>query len=148
MAEAILRLMTPLDYPALFALWNSVPGFNKGLRSLDDSEAGIQKYLKRNPTTCFVAEIAGEIIGGILAGHDGRRGYIYHAIVLPQHQGKGIGKLLSDAACDALRAEGINRVGMLVFAGNHQGNAFWERQGWQTRPDLNYRNKSLNEDNL
>lgn len=147
MDEVILRLMTPEDYPALFALWSSVPGFNRGLRSLDDSQAGIQKYLKRNPSTCFVAEIAGEIIGGILSGHDGRRGYIYHAIVLPEHQGKGIGTQLADAACDALRAEGINRVGMLVFAGNQQGNAFWESQGWQTRPDLTYRNKSLNEDN-
>ena len=148
MTEAILRSMTPQDYPVLFALWNRLPGFNKGLRSLDDSEAGIRKFLKRNPSTCFVAEIAGEIIGGILAGHDGRRGYIYHAVVLPEHQGKGIGKQLADAACDALRAEGINRVGMLVFASNQQGNAFWESQGWQTRPDLNYRNKSLNEDNL
>ncbi len=145
--KAALRLMTPEDYPALFALWNRVPGFNRGLRSLDDNEAGIQKFLKRNPTTCFVAEFAGEIIGGILAGHDGRRGYIYHAIVLPEHQGKGIGKQLADAACDALGAEGINRVGMLVFAGNQQGNAFWESQGWQTRPDLIYRNKPLNEEN-
>ena len=146
--EADLRLMTPEDYPALFALWNSVPEFSRGLRSLDDSEAGVRKFLKRNPSTCFVAEIAGEIIGGILAGHDGRRGYIYHAVVMPEHQGKGIGKQLADAACDALKAEGINRVGMLVFAGNQQGNAFWESQGWQTRPDLNYRNKSLNEDNI
>ncbi len=148
MTEADLRLMTPEDYLALFALWNSVPEFKRGLRSLDDSEEGVRKFLKRNPTTCFVAEIAGEIIGGILAGHDGRRGYIYHAIVLPEHQGKGIGKQLADAACDALKAEGINRVGMLVFAGNQQGNAFWESQGWQMRPDLNYRNKSLNEDNI
>ena len=147
MSEAILRLMTPEDYPALFALWNSVPGFTRGLRSLDDSEAGIRKYLERNPTTCFVAEIEGEIIGGILAGHDGRRGYIYHAIVVPEHQGKGIGKQLADAVCEALKAEGINRAGMLVFAGNHQGNAFWESQGWQTRPDITYRNKSLNEEN-
>jgi len=116
--------MTPEDYPALFALWNSVPDFNRGLRSLDDSEAGILKFLKRNPTTCFVAVIAGEIVGGILAGHDGRRGYIYHAIVLPQHQRKGIGKQLADAACEALRAEGISKAGLLVFATNQQGNAF------------------------
>lgn len=148
MPKALVRLMTFEDYSALFALWNSVPGFNRGLRSLDDSEAGIQKFLKRNPMTCFVAETAGEIIGGILAGHVGRRGYIYHAIVLPEHQGTGIGKQLVDAACEALRAEGINRAGMLVFAGNQQGNAFWESQGWQSRPDLVYRNKSLNEENL
>ena len=147
MTETALRLMTPADYPPLFALWNNLPGFNRGLRSLDDSEEGIQKFLKRNPSTCFVAEIAGEMIGGILAGHDGRRGYIYHALVLPEHQGKGIGKQLVDAACEALASEGINRVGLLVFAANQQGNAFWESQGWQTRPDLTYRNKSLNENN-
>ena len=147
MPEAVLRLMTLEDYPALFALWNSVPGFNRGLRSLDDSQTGIQKFLERNPNTCFVAQFGNEVVGGILAGHDGRRGYIYHAIVLPEHQGKGIGKKLADAACDALRAEGINRAGMLVFASNQQGNAFWESQGWQTRPDITYRNKSLNNDN-
>ena len=94
MPEVVLRLMTIQDYPALFALWNSVPGFNRGLRNLDDSEPGIQKFLERNPSSCFVAEDAGKIIGGILAGHDGRRGYIYHAVVLPEHQGKGIGSSL------------------------------------------------------
>ena len=148
MPDVILRLMTPEDYPALFALWNSVSGFNRGLRSLDDSEVGIQKFLERNPSTCFVAEIAGEVIGGVLAGHDGRRGTIYHAIVLPEHQGKGIGKQLVDAACNALKAEGINKAGLLVFTSNQQGNAFWESQGWHTRPDITYRNKSLNENNL
>lgn len=135
------------DYPALFALWNSLPGFNKGLRSLDDSEEGIAKFLQRNPSTCFVAEVEGQIIGGILAGHDGRRGYIYHASVHSDYQGQGIGKLLADSACEALLAEGINKAGMLVFGTNEQGNAFWESQGWQTRPDLVYRNKTLNENN-
>jgi len=147
MPEATLRVMRSADYPALFEIWNSVPGFNRGLRSLDDSEAGIHKFLKRNPQTCFVAEIDNKIIGGILAGHDGRRGYIYHAIVLPEFQGRGIGKQLTNAACEALRSEGIHRAGMLVFASNEQGNGFWESQGWQTRPDLTYRNKSLNDEN-
>lgn len=136
------------DYPALFGLWNSLAGFNKGLRSLDDSEEGIAKFLQRNPKTCFVAEVGGQIVGGILAGHDGRRGYIYHASVHSDYQGQGIGKLMADCACEALKAEGINKAGMLVFETNEQGNAFWESQGWQTRPDLIYRNKTLNEDNL
>ncbi len=144
---ATIRLFTIADYPALFALWNSLPGFNRGLRSLDDSEAGIAKLLQRNPSTCFVAEVDGQIVGGILAGHDGRRGYIYHASVHPDFQRQGIGKLLADSACKALKAEGITKAGMLVFATNEQGNDFWERQGWQTRPDLIYRNKTLNENN-
>jgi len=145
---ATIRLFTMADYPALFALWNSLPGFNKGLRSLDDSETGIAKFLQRNPNTCFLAEVDGRIIGGILAGHDGRRGYIYHAIVHPDFQRQGIGKLLADSACNALKAEGITKAGMLVFGTNEQGNAFWESQGWQTRPDLNYRNKTLDENNI
>ena len=147
MPEAILRVMRSADYPALFELWNSVPGFNRGLRSLDDSEAGIHKFLKRNPQTCFVAEIDNKIIGGILAGHDGRRGYIYHAIVLPEFQGRGIGNQLAQHACNALPDEGIHRAHMLLFSSNEQGNGFWESQGWQTRPDLTYRNKSLNDEN-
>ena len=145
---ATIRLFTIADYPDLFTLWHSLPGFNKGLRSLDDSEAGIAKFLDRNPNTCFVALMDGHIIGGILAGHDGRRGYIYHAMVLPEYQGQGVGKLLADTACEALKAEGITKAGMLVFGTNEQGNAFWESQGWQTRPDLVYRNKTLNEDNI
>lgn len=143
----IIRPFLIADYPALFDLWNSLPGFNKGLRSLDDSEEGIAKFLKRNPNTCFVVEDEGRIIGGILAGHDGRRGYIYHALVHPDYQGQGTGKLLADTACEALKAEGITKAGMLVFGTNEQGNAFWESQGWQTRPDLVYRNKTLNEKN-
>lgn len=144
----MIRLFSMADYPALFALWKSLPDFNRGLRSLDDSEAGIAIFHQRNPSTCFIAEEDGQIIGGILAGHDGRRGFIYHAIVHPDFQRQGVGKLLVDAACEALKAEGINKAGMLVFGTNEQGNAFWESQGWQTRPDLVYRNKTLNEDNL
>lgn len=143
-----IRLFTISDYPDLFELWNSLPGFKRGLRSMDDSEEGIARFLKRNPKTCFVAEDNGKIIGGILAGHDGRRGYIYHALVHPDYQKKGIGKLLADSACEALKAEGITKAGMLVFGTNEQGNAFWESQGWQSRPDLVYRNKSLDDNNL
>jgi ribosomal protein S18 acetylase RimI-like enzyme len=143
----MIRLFTMADYPALFALWKTLPAFNQGLRSIDDSEARIAKLLQRNPNTCFVAEEDGKIVGGIQAGHDGRRGYIYHAFVHPDFQRQGIGKLLADSACEALKAEGITKAGMLVFGTNEQGNAFWESQGWQTRPDLVYRNKTLDKNN-
>lgn len=142
-----LRPLTIDDYPQLYQLWESLPGFNRGLRNLDDSQEGIAKFLQRNPSTCFVLEEAGQLVGGILAGHDGRRGYIYHAIVHPDFQGNGLGKLLADRACEALMAEGIHKAGMLVFGSNDQGNTFWESQGWQTRPDLIYRNKTLNQEN-
>jgi hypothetical protein len=49
-----------------------------GLNNLDDSPEGIARYLQRNPSTCFAAEEEGELVGVILSGHDGRRGFIYH----------------------------------------------------------------------
>ena len=93
------------DYAAVYRLWQNTPGM--GLNTTDDSEEGIAAYLKRNPNTCFVAEKSGEIVGAILSGHDGRRGYIYHVAVEPMIQHGGIGTSLVDRAMDALKNEGI-----------------------------------------
>ena len=84
----MIRLMTIEDYPQLIELWKSTS--NMGLRSLDDSEDGILLFLNRNPKTNFVAFENGKLIGNILCGHDGRRGYIYHTVVLPEFRRQGI----------------------------------------------------------
>ena len=136
-----LRTMTIKDYDAVYALWLSCKGM--GLNSVDDSREGIARYLRRNPATCFVAEEAGAIIGVILCGHDGRRGYIYHTAVSPDHRGQGIGAQLVDAALAALKAEGITKVALVAFYRNESGNAFWEKMGFSARGDLVYRNKTL-----
>ena len=138
-----IRLMRIDDYERVYALWLNTP--NIGLNNLDDSKEGISKYLSRNPNTCFVAESKGDIIGVILSGHDGRRGYIHHASVAGSEQRHGIGKALLDSAMAALGREGINKIGLVVFGKNENGNAFWEKQGFTTRPDLIYRNKALKE---
>ncbi|NLC79150.1 MAG: GNAT family N-acetyltransferase [Ruminococcaceae bacterium] len=131
------------DYDGLYALWLATPGM--GLNDKDDSREGIEKYLKRNPETCFVYEEAGEIAGAILAGHDGRRGYICHTAVREENRNRGIGTALVNAALDALRREGINKVALVVFERNEIGNGFWERRGFTQRTDLNYRNRALKE---
>lgn len=136
-----VRILTIDDYDAIYALWQSVPGV--GLNNIDDSREGIARYLRRNPETCFVTEENDELTGCIMAGHDGRRGYIYHLTVSANHQRKGIGRMLVDAALDALQAEGITKVALVVFARNETGNDFWERIGFTTRPDIVYRNKTL-----
>lgn len=141
----MIRMMTIKDYEALRALWQNVEGM--GLRSLDDSKEGIEKFLKRNPTTCFVVESDAHIVGCIMAGHDGRRGMIYHAAVHPLHRGKGYGKTLTDHALEALKKEGINKACLVVFSHNKIGNQFWEAYGFEKRTDLIYRNMTLNEEN-
>ena len=138
-----IRIMTIADYDKVYKLWTSCKGM--GLNNLDDSPEGIAKYLGRNPSTCFVAEENEDVIGVIMTGHDGRRGFIHHTAVHPDCRGRGIGRTLVDRAMEALRNEGINKVAMVVFERNEVGNAFWEKLGFTQREDLVYRNKTLTE---
>lgn len=138
-----IRKMTISDYEAVYALWLSCKGM--GLNNLDDSREGIERYLKRNPDTCFVAEEGGKTVGVIIAGNDGRRGYIYHTSVSPDHRRKGIARALVDTALKALQGLGINKTALVVFERNADGNAFWESVGFTSREDLVYRNKALTE---
>ena len=67
-----VRTMQIEDYEGVHELWMTIKGF--GIRSIDDSKEGVERFLKRNPTTSVVAEMDGKIVGSILCGHDGRRG--------------------------------------------------------------------------
>ena len=136
-----IRPMTIADYDGVYDLWISTPGM--GLNTTDDSREGIARYLRRNPTTCFVAEEAGRIVGVIIAGHDGRRGFIYHTAVRPECRKQGIATQLVEHAMAALEKEGIHKAALVVFERNALGNAFWERIGFEERTDLVYRNRSI-----
>ena len=141
--ETKIRLMTLDDYEGVYNLWLNTQGM--GLNTTDDAKAGIEKYLCRNPNTCFVAEENNGIIGVILSGHDGRRGFIHHTAVKASERKRGIGGLLVERAMAALKYEGINKVALVVFDKNEDGNTFWENRGFICREDLKYRNKNIND---
>ncbi len=138
-----IRTFQAEDYEAVYDLWLHTPGM--GLNETDDSRGGIAAYLRRNPFTSFVAEDEGQIVGAILAGHDGRRGFIYHTAVLPPYRRQGLARELVDEAIKALEREGINKAALVVFAKNETGNAFWEHIGFTVREDLHYRNKNIHD---
>ena len=144
-----IRPVTIQDYDLIFALWSSTEQSKRALNPVDDSREGIERYLKRNPTTCFLAyddNDDGKIAGVILTGHDGRRAIIHHMCVHPGYRRQGIASALVQRAEDALMKEGITKIFGLVFKDNDAANAFWENQGYSLRTNLNYRNKSLNKD--
>ena len=132
----LIRPMTIDDYEEVYSLWMSCKGM--GLNNLDDSKEGIEKFLIHNPNTCFVAE-ENCIVGAIMVGNDGRRGYIYHTAVNPKYQNQKIGTKLLNTAMNELIKLGINKVALVVF----DKNIFWKKQGFTIRDDLIYRNKSL-----
>ncbi len=142
-----IRAMTNEDYDGLKALWMTIHGF--GIRSIDDSKEGIEIFLARNPGLSPVAvNEEGRIIGGILCGHDGRRGCLYHVCVSEDYRRHGIGKEMVVFCMKALRKEKINKVSLIAFTKNDIGNAFWNEIGWTKRDDLNYYDFVLNDDNI
>lgn len=141
-----IRVMEAKDYDGVRNLWVSIKGF--GIRSLDDSREGVERFLKRNPTTSVVAEEDGKIVGAILCGHDGRRGCLYHVCVEKDYRMQGIGKSMVVFCMEALKKEQINKVSLIAFTQNDIGNAFWKQIGWTKREDLNYYDFTLNEKNI
>lgn len=143
----IIRTMTVGDYEGLRTLWMTIRGF--GIRSIDDSREGVERFLKRNPGTSVVAVAEdGSVVGGILCGHDGRRGCLYHVCVREDYRRNGIGKSMVVHCMNALKEEKINKVSLIAFTVNDVGNAFWNRIGWTRREDLNYYDFTLNEANI
>ena len=136
-----IRKMQILDYDDIYSLWLSCNGM--GLNDVDDSRNGIKKFLERNPDTCFIAEINNKIVGVIMAGNDGRRGFIYHTAVHPEYRKQGIARKLVESAMTALKECGITKVALVVFARNQDGNCFWEKLGFTVRNDLVYRNQAI-----
>lgn len=143
-----IRIATIGDYDQIYELWSSTEQSRRALNPVDDTREGIARYMRRNPSTCFVAVedgSPGRIAGVILSGHDGRRGIIHHLCVHPDCRRQGVAGALVRRAEEALRAEGITKVFGLVFRDNEPANAFWEGQGYSLRTNLNYRNKSLDQ---
>ena len=138
--------MTIEDYEGVKALWMTIKGF--AIRSIDDSLEGVERFLRRNPTTSVVAEIDGRIVGAILCGHDGRRGCLYHVCVREDLRRHGIGKAMVVFCMNELKKEKISKVSLIAFSTNDIGNAFWKEIGWTKREDLNYYDFTLNEENI
>lgn len=148
MGEAIytLRRMTVSDYDQVHALWMRIKGF--AIRSIDDSREGVERFVRRNPTTSIVACVGDKIVGAILCGHDGRRACFYHVCVDEAYREHGIGKAMVEKALEELREEKINKVNLIAFKNNEVGNRFWKSMGWTFREDLNYYECTLNEENV
>ena len=132
--EYSIKRVTIDDYGGIYALWNTAEQSRRALNPVDDSREGIERYLKRNPDTCFAAVMDDRIIGVILSGHDGRRAIVHHLCVHPDYRRMGIAGHLVSLAEEALQKEGIKKIFGLVFKDNEAANLFWEKQGGGALP--------------
>ena len=131
--DAAYRLMKLDDYEEVFSLWKTTPGI--GL-SAADQKKNIQTFLQKNSDTCFVALIDGKIVGTILCGDDGRRGYMYHLVVAESTRKKGVGATLVKMGMEALQRHGIEKCHLFVYGDNATAIEFYQRLGWKERTEL------------
>jgi ribosomal protein S18 acetylase RimI-like enzyme len=129
-----IRHMKSGDSRDVLALWTATPGV--GVDPVCDSRAGLSRYLKRNPKSSFIAVADGKIVGTVLAGHDGRRGYLYHLAVAPGFRRHGIARALVSSCLMRLKQERIPKCTLFVFGSNRSGQTFWKKSGWKRRNDL------------
>ena len=128
-----IREFQAVDHASALALWATTPGVV--IRDVDEL-GPITAYLARNPGLSFVAVADGEIIGTVLCGSDGRRGYLYHLAVRPTHRGRGIGRTLAERAVRALADAGIDKCHLMVVDENQAALDFWRHLGWTARSDV------------
>lgn len=128
-----IREIHPDDYAEMFELWKNTPGMGIGGA---DSENRIREFLLNNPGLSFCFKEGNRIVGTSLCGHDYRRGHIYHTAVLPEYRGRGIGRMLVKRNLEQLKAAGIEKCHLFVFADNEPGNSFWRSTGWTRRSDV------------
>lgn len=129
-----IREMLIDDFENVMAIWRDSEGV--GLDAADDTLEGLERYLDQNPNLSFVAIGNGDLVGAVLCGHDGRRGYIHHLGVASSHRMRGTGKALIDRCLEALRILGIRKCHIMVFRDNRNAIAFWSKTGWFQRDDL------------
>jgi ribosomal protein S18 acetylase RimI-like enzyme len=128
-----IREFTLEDYDSAVELWKRCDGI--GLSAADDP-CPMRRFLERNAGFCFVAVEEDAVIGTILCGNDGRRGYLYHLAVDPTLRRRGIGKALVERCLGALKSAGIDKSHIMVFGSNQSGLKFWQGAGWKTRPEI------------
>lgn len=127
-------------YDDVLALWKQCEGI--GISEADSRES-IMSYLARNPGMSFIAQAHGRPVGAVLAGHDGRRGYIHHCAVHPNCRRQGIGRQLVNRCLDALKDAGIQKCHIFIFNSNDDGIAFWKSMGWTTRTDISVLSRTI-----
>lgn len=133
MSSIAFHELTISDYEDCIDLWKNSPGI--ALSSADSREE-ISRFLARNPGLCFTARDGEQLVGAVLCGNDGRRGYLYHLAVAKDHHHRGIGKTLTEKVLAALKRLGIQKCHIFVVADNLEGARFWQKTGWKKRDDI------------
>lgn len=102
-----------------------------------------QLFLERNPEISFIAKLNDSIIGTVVAGHDGRRAYIYHIMVAEKFRKMGIARLLLEHTEQAVMKARIEKINIYLPQNNNAAISFYTHNGYHIREDTDMYSKVL-----
>jgi ribosomal protein S18 acetylase RimI-like enzyme len=124
--EPVLRSYRPGDREALVSLWSIC----ELTRPWNDPNRDIDRKLARDAENLVVLEEDGELIGSVMVGYEGHRGWINYLAVHPAHRRQGLGRLLMDEAETRLRGLGCPKVNLQVRNSNEAAREFYRQIGY------------------
>ncbi|KKM89258.1 hypothetical protein LCGC14_1250530 [marine sediment metagenome] len=119
-------------YDDLIELWR-ITGISLGS---SDNKEELARMSRQNPDLFLIGKVSDAIIGVVMGGFDGRRGYVHHLAVDQNYQKKGYGKLLMNELIKRFRQKGIHKVHLFIEKRNNKVVNFYRNLGWEVREDL------------
>lgn len=119
-------------YDDLIELWR-IAGISV---SSSDNKEELARMSRQNPDLFLIGKASDAIIGVVMGGFDGRRGYVHHLAVDPNYQKRGYGKLLMDELIKRFRQKGVHKVHLFIEKRNKKVVDFYKNLGWQVRENL------------
>ena len=136
-----VRTYRASDEAALIELWVET----RLTRPWNDPGRDIARKLADSPDLLLVADEAGTLVGSVMVGYDGHRGWVNYLAVHPAHQGRGFGRALMEAAEERLRALGCAKINLQIRDDNVEARAFYEAIGYQPEPITSYGKRLVSE---
>lgn len=127
-----IRSAVAQDEAAVISLWETC-----GLTAPQTDPVRDFSFAQGKVASDILVAEAGEIVGSVMVGHDGHRGWLYYVAVTPRLRRRGIGRLLVEAAEAWLKERGVPKAHLMVRETNHQVAAFYERIGYEPMPRIN-----------
>ena len=132
-ATTIDRFEPSRDFGQVAALWREVFAYDSPHNA---PALVIEKKLAQRDGLFFVARLGQSVVGTVMAGYDGHRGWIYSLAVLPDQRGNGIGSRLLRHAEARLAELGCIKVNLQIVEGNEAAVGFYERHGYDIEPRI------------
>jgi len=138
-----IRPFRPSDQAAVVELWRRCDL----TRPWNDPAKDIARKLRVNPELFLIGEIDGEIVGTVMAGYEGHRGWINYLAVSPEHRRRGLARGMMDEAERLLRAAGCPKINLQVRHSNREVIEFYQRIGYAIDEVTSLGKRLENDDN-